>query len=123
MPIIKFFNGKFLIFGWLENDRCPVLEFLQDLKRDGAIDYRKMVARLKLLADNGAPSNEEQCKKLEDDIWELKAGDGIRILWFYERERLIICTHGFRKKFQKTPPGEIEKARSILQKYRQEGGV
>jgi phage-related protein len=39
---------------------------------------------------------------------------------FYESKRQIIFTHGFVKKEQKTPKGEIEKAISIRKALRGE---
>ena len=59
-------------------------------------------------------------KKLEGtDIWEFRTKyDGIqyRLLafWDTEQETLVIATHGFIKKVQKTPHKEIERAIEIM---------
>ena len=50
----------------------------------------------------------------EDGIFELrsKAGtDIVRILYFFDGDRIIIATNGFVKKQQKTPRSEIELAK------------
>lgn len=62
-------------------------------------------------------------KKLEGtDIWEFRTKyDGIqyRLLafWDTEQETLVIATHGFIKKVQKTPHKEIERAIEIMNLY------
>lgn len=67
--------------------------------------------------------NKDLFKKLDGtDIWEFRtlfAGVAYRLLSFFDTERqaLIITTHGFIKKTQKTPRKEIEKARAIQNEY------
>lgn len=62
-------------------------------------------------------------KKLEGtDIWEFRTKyDGIqyRLLafWDTEKDTLVIATHGFIKKVQKTPRKEIERAVEIMNLY------
>ena len=67
--------------------------------------------------------NKELFKKLDGtDIWEFRtlyAGIGYRLLAFFDtaEEALIITTHGFVKKTQKTPQKEIERAKEIRKEY------
>ena len=61
-------------------------------------------------------------KKLTDDIWEFRTRFDklqIRLLAFWDpnQKSLIICTHGFVKKTQKTPKSEIKKALAFRKKY------
>ncbi len=64
-------------------------------------------------------------KKLDDtDIWEFRTqynGKQYRLLAFWDKiksvDTLVIVTHGFIKKTQKTPPKEIEKANEIMKEY------
>lgn len=62
-------------------------------------------------------------KKLENtDIWEFRTlykGIQYRLLafWDTESETLVITTHGFIKKTQKTPCKEINKAEAIRKIY------
>ena len=44
-------------------------------------------------------------------LLEEKGTNIIRNLYFFFVGNKIIVTHGFRKKTQKTPPGEIERAK------------
>lgn len=65
----------------------------------------------------------ELFKKLDGtDIWEFRTlYDGIcyRLLafWDTEKDTLVIATHGFVKKTQKTPQKEIVRAEAIRREY------
>ena len=67
--------------------------------------------------------DKELFKKLnEREIWEFRTSYGgisYRILafWDTETEALVLTTHGFVKKKQKTPANEIEKAEEIRRQY------
>ena len=61
-------------------------------------------------------------KKLTDEIWEFRTRydkHQIRLLafWDLKLKSLIVCTHGFVKKTQKTPKSEINRAMEIRKKY------
>lgn len=61
-------------------------------------------------------------KKLTDEIWEFRTRydkQQIRLLAFWDPnlKSLIICTHGFVKKTQKTPKSEIRKALEFRKMY------
>lgn len=67
----------------------------------------------------------ELFKKLDDtDIWEFRTFYNkvkYRLLAFGDKDNgtntLVIATHGFIKKTQKTPPKEIAKAEDIRKAY------
>ncbi len=61
-------------------------------------------------------------KKLNDNIWEFRTiymGVKYRMLAFWDKDtgNLVIATHGFVKKTQKTPESEIEHAEALRDKY------
>ncbi|MCM1355006.1 MAG: type II toxin-antitoxin system RelE/ParE family toxin [Staphylococcus sp.] len=62
-------------------------------------------------------------KKLGDtSIWEFRTewmGIAYRLLAFWDKdgETLVVATHGFKKKQQKTPQNEIEHAKAIMKEY------
>ena len=62
-------------------------------------------------------------KKLENtDIWEFRTlynGNAYRLFTFWDTEEdtLVIATHGMRKKSQRTPLKEIEKAEDKRKEY------
>ncbi len=67
--------------------------------------------------------DKELFKKLDDtDIWEFRTlynGIAYRLFafWDTDREALVLTTHGFIKKMQKTPHKEIAKAEEIRKQY------
>lgn len=75
-----------------------------------------------ILRVEGGEMDKNLFKKLNNDIWELRTlfnGICYRLLafWDTEQQTLIIATHGFIKKTQKTPRNEIEKAAAIMKQY------
>jgi phage-related protein len=96
-----------------KDGKCPAQEFLDSLPDKAA---QKVVWVLKLLQElEMVPST--YFKKLEatDDIWECRVQHGsnaYRLLGFFSENGLIVLTHGFSKKSQKTPRSEIDQAES-----------
>ena len=71
----------------------------------------------------------ELFKKLDGNIWEFRTKfltKQIILLAFWDKtekeETLVVATHGFIKKTQKTPKSEIEKAEKIRKQYFKEKG-
>ena len=71
---------------------------------------------IQLLEDNGTRLNENITKHLDDDIWELRPGNN-RVLYFYFQNDTFVLLHQFRKKTQKTPKREIERAKTERDDY------
>lgn len=67
--------------------------------------------------------NREWFKRLSGtDIWEFRAkvkGVSYRILAFWDKESksLVVATHAFVKKTQKTPQKEIRRAERLMAEY------
>ena len=79
--------------------------------KDARIQYKQVVQYIQFLADHGTRLGENITKHLDEDIWELRPGNN-RVLFFYFRDNTFVLLHHFRKKTQKTPPREIEKAKN-----------
>ncbi len=98
--------------------KCPIEEFLNSLPAKVA---QKVTWVLSLLEDlDVVPSS--YFKKLADTekIWEcrIQFGSNIyRIFCFFEENAVIVLTHGFIKKSQKTPKSEIEKAEAYRRDF------
>lgn len=95
---------------------CPLLEFLTSLEAQLEPDGRAMLRLLSFVAEQGPPHNVEISHKIDGDIWELIAGR-LRVLWFYDQGRLVVCSHGFVKRTRKTPSREIDKAQAVFDAY------
>lgn len=92
-------------------------DFLIDLQmkavsnKDARIQHKQITQYIQLLEDHGTRLGENFTKHLDEDIWELRPGSN-RILFFYHKDNTYVLLHQFRKKTQKTPRREIEKAKA-----------
>lgn len=109
-------------------EQKPKFEVLYSEEADTFLSEQNDKVRAKILYNicKASYSNDPKLfKKLENtDIWEFRTlFDNIqyRILAFWDkrngRNTLVIATHGFVKKTQKTPPQEIKHALSIMDIY------
>lgn len=95
--------------------QCPVWEFLENLRiksasnKDARIQHKQASLYIELLQQNGTRLNDNITKHLEDGIWELRPGNN-RVFYFFYENNTFVLLHQFRKKSQKTPKREIEKA-------------
>ena len=106
---MRYFETKFL-------DEAD--EFIAKLDQKSV---RKIIYNIDLAEQTNDP---RLFKKLQNDIWEFRtkyAGLQFRLLAFwdktYNKETLVIATHGFVKKVDKVPGNEIERAERIRDKY------
>lgn len=102
------------------NDRgdCPTDDFLSGLNANFAKDVNRVRALFTHIAKKGPNLLPvEISHNIAPEIFEFIRGR-IRIVWFYgESGRIIICSHGFVKKGQKTPRAEIEAAQRAKSNY------
>ncbi len=75
-----------------------------------------MLALLHRTAMFGPPRNTELSHKIAGDVWELVHG-ALRVLWFYDEGRLVICATAFVKKSQRTPRASIAHAEGERRRY------
>ena len=97
------------------NGVAPAEVWLDQLPRGS---QQKFAAPFVRMGDTGKIWNERKFKHLTetDQIFEFKV-DADRILCFFFIGRRLILTHGFRKRGDKTPPREIERAESYKQDF------
>lgn len=109
-------------------EQKPKFEVLYSEEADAFLSEQSDKVRAKILYNiaKASYSNDPKLfKKLENtDIWEFRTlFDNIqyRLLAFWDKRNgqntLVIATHGFIKKTQKTPLREIQHAQSIMNIY------
>ena len=89
-------------------------------RNDRVINYTHLSQYMDRLASSGIWNNPSQIKKLEGILFELKVkATGLRVLFSYDsvNRRVILITHSFIKKTQKTPKEEIERANHLLHDF------
>ena len=74
---------------------------------------------IEMLSKNGLNLSEPFLKKIDKEIWELRPLRN-RILFAILYNNKFILVRIFRKKTQKTPKREIEKAKKFLEDYKRE---
>ena len=87
----------------MQKDKLAILALLDRIAKDPKGP--------RLLPDDISHSVDEK-----HAIWEFIQGR-LRILWFYDKNRIVVCACGFIKKTPKTPSTEKEQAIAIKKKY------
>lgn len=105
-----------------EDGKCPIWDFLEALRlkaptnKDARIQHKQASLYIEPLQQNGTHMNAEITKHLDDGIWELRPGNN-RVFYFFYQNDTYVLLHQFRKKSQKTPKREIEKAKTERNDY------
>lgn len=94
-------------------------KFLQEVDKDASKKLIYNIEKSQLVNDV------KLFKKLTNtEIWEFRTlykKTQYRILAFWDKrdkiEVLVVCSHGFIKKSQKTPPNEIKHAEKLMEAY------
>ncbi|MBO5608842.1 MAG: type II toxin-antitoxin system RelE/ParE family toxin [Eubacterium sp.] len=114
MFTIEFYEDK--------NGKSEIKDYLDLLleqsssNKDSRIQYKQMVRYIELLSENGTQLPKEVTKHLDGEIWELRPGNN-RVLYFFYTNNTYVLLHHFRKKTQKTPRREIERALLEMNDY------
>ncbi|MBQ2664402.1 MAG: type II toxin-antitoxin system RelE/ParE family toxin [Clostridia bacterium] len=104
------------------NGESELWNFLEELRlksatnKDARIQYKQISLYIQLLQDEGTRLPEEITKHIEDGIWELRPGHN-RVFYFYFENDTFVLLHHFRKKSQRTPRREIERAKAERSDY------
>ncbi len=116
-------NAKYeIVFYQTRDGECQVWDFLENLRikaatnKDARIQHKQASLYIELLSLNGTKMSENITKHLEENIWELRPGNN-RVFYFFVQENTFVLLHQFRKKSQKTPRREIEKAKRERDEY------
>lgn len=115
--------NRTVIFYKTVDGKCPARDFLDSLSGKAA---QKATWVLRLLEDMEiVPSS--YFKKLvgTQEIWECRiqfGSNAYRILCFFMENSVVVLTHGFVKKSQKTPKAEIKKAEAYRKDFLKKRG-
>ena len=93
-------------------------DFLQKQPKKVQNKIYKIIEAIEILEQ--IPSRYLKHIKDTDGLYEVRVqlGSNIwRVFCFFDGERLVILLNGFQKKTQKTPKGEIEKAKKLMKEY------
>ena len=117
MHLVLVSKGFYAVYATAgKRDQCELLEFLGGLGPNLQKDRDRMLALLERVALEGPPRNTEISRRIKGKLFEFIQGR-LRLLWFYDEGRLIICTSGFVKKSRRSPRYEIEHAIQVMSNY------
>jgi hypothetical protein len=119
-PLPDVVAPRFRIFMLGENDSFPTLEYLENLKQSNEASHGRLIAQLGHVSENGPITNDKRKSRIlhhDPKIYEFKTKDQNRITWFYDKNQMILCTHGFRKPKPRELQQEIKVAVSWHARY------
>ena len=104
-----------------KNKNSEIKEYIKNLKqnksKDDKIKFNKIIAYIRMLEQKWLSLGKPYIKHLENNIWELRPLKN-RILFAYYDDNNFILLNIFKKKTQKTPRKEIEKAKKLFKDYK-----
>jgi len=102
-----------------EAGKCPVQDFLDELKASDPDDFAALVAGLAKLR-HSQYHREPLSKALGDGLFELRHVGKLntRVLWFFMKGRRIVLLHGIRNKGQTIPSRDLATARERMRDWR-----
>jgi len=110
---------RLIAIGTQEDEKInlPYFEFQQEALHRAPKEWPKLVRILDYVVEAGPPKDAEKSKQLREGIFEFRTKGGLRLLWFYDECRVVICTNGYVKQSQKTPPQQLNEAIQWKNRY------
>ena len=96
-----------------QTGRCPVQDFLDELKGSDPDDFAAVMAGLAKLRHRQY-HREPLSKALGEGLFELRHVGKLntRVMWFFRKGQRIVAVHGIRNKGQAIPARELHTART-----------
>jgi len=103
-------------------EACELVTFIGQVKAQNEKEHDRLLARLQDAVDNGPPIHDRRKSRgLEgrdcEGLYEFKTSGGLRVLYFYDKERLLICSHGILKLKPKELKKECRHAQQRMSQY------
>lgn len=115
---LLFKGNQRTLYAITRNGECQARQYIDSLSDS---DKKRIIALLEYTSNNGPPKNIEKFRHLKDKLYEFKAGKA-RLICFFQRNMIIILTHGFDKPKPKKLKAEIDIADKIMQEFLEKGG-
>jgi phage-related protein len=115
-------NGKSPFWEYFATLNEEVIKRLQKGSKSNkdVKDYKTLQFYFDKFSNKGRWNNKTQLNSLDDGFWEFKNVDtGLRVPFYYDEQnrKVIVLTHYFEKKSQKTPAKEIERMKQIKKEF------
>lgn len=117
MRVRRLLQGKYTVLAVCDNrNACTLIDFFESLGANLEKDAHHMLELLERVSQHGPPRNTDISHQIDGEIWEFIKGR-LRVFWFYDEGRVVVCTHGLVKKGQKTPRSDITQAANRRKEY------
>lgn len=106
-----------VIFFRSSSGREPARDFIESLPTE---ERAKVYGHVEILANKGVLLEKPFVDHIDGKIWELRISitkREVRMLYFMTTGKTAVLLHGFVKKTQRTPRGEIEIAVRRMRQY------
>ena len=80
-----------------DRGRCSVREALDAVAATDRAAHAQLLALLGKISVSGPPRDQRRSRYLGEGIFEFKTPRGFRLVYFFERRRLIVCSELCRK--------------------------
>lgn len=117
MPLVavKVKHGNaFRIYVLEEKDSCGLLEFLETAPVGEVARFQRYLDRIK---NHGLITNPDQSKQIANGLFYLRTWGGLRVFYFLDEGKIMICANGYMKKKDKIDPKELKRAEIWKLKY------
>jgi phage-related protein len=109
---------KFHVYALGTDSNPPFQTFADEAERAMPNEWPKLVRLIDQTKDCGPIYNEKQSKKLNGyDFYEFITKGGLRLFYFFDAGRMLICTTGYIKQSNHTPHRELDKADDWRKRY------
>ena len=124
MHIVLIGQGQWTVYATcVDETTCPLLDFIADLdEKRGA----KVLSDLKEYVPNSTPADWARTdfswplrgsNSVFEFRWPTKRGGTPRVFWFYDKGKVLVCSHGLMKKTADLDPKEVQIAESWKARY------
>ena len=97
--------------------RCSIREALDAVAVTDRAAHAQLLALLGRISLAGPPRDERRSRHLGEGIFELKTPRGFRLVYFFERRRLIVCSELCRKPKPRELRGIVRRAQHLRAAY------
>lgn len=102
---------------YAEEERCDVLDLANELRRDDPRELARLMRAFDRLSASGPPRNVRRSRALAHGIFELKTQGGVRVLYFFDEGRVVVCSEAMPKPKQRGLALAIERAARTRWRY------
>lgn len=97
---------------------CQVDDFLSGLQSNLAKHSKSMRQMLATAAIHGPTHfHKDVCHNISDGVYQFTKGD-LRVSWFYDGNKMVICCQAAIKKGRKTPQPFIDASEACMREYK-----